>query len=540
MQRASAGGVYNLFPVSQAIEGGSAEGLERVVRVVAEAPGLTYAEVVRRLHRRRSDALEQIRAAVAAGLIHEGPTRVRASGGARRSGPVGLFPEPPGGDEDQVLPLDAGALRALRTVADVTPASLARQLGVSRALVNHWEAGRQPMPAWAVRDLMAALEDAQTSDAPTRGRDARRRRELVAEVQRRVEAGESTTRYQVAGRRLRDRRLLEQARRTGELHEAPVWIRAGWSRHEGLALFPGPRPRRRSGPTVDIGALRQARQAAGWSQQRLANHLGIARTTVERWENQHQAGERQAVPSWATAAAAAALATATAAAARQAAQNRPGRRELVRAAIKAKPGRSRKAVAASVGYTRGNYIDEDVDALIAAGEVHERPPGRRGLQIGLYPGPAPAPVLTAEQLRALRERAGLTQRELGEQVGTSKQAIGDWERRMGPIPLEWQQRLREQLEALPAARKPARLRLAGLLSAEELAPTLLEVIQEHGGLTRFGVERFGPPASRGEVDRALALLEAQGLIRRGRVGAGAVDGHGRVSRGRVGYLPATP
>jgi DNA-binding XRE family transcriptional regulator len=171
--------------------------------------------------------------------------------------------------------------------------------------------------------------------------------------------------------------------------------------------------------------------------------------------------------------------------------------------------------------------------------VHERHAGRHGQQTGLYPGPAPTPELTAEQLRTLRERAGQTQRELEELVGARRHAVGEWERGVGPIPLEWQQRLREVLEALPAARKPARARLAGRLSAEELAAALVEAIHAAGGLTRHQVELLGVPGSRGEVDRALAQLEAEGVIHRGRIGAGVVESgpRGRESRGRVGYLP---
>lgn len=503
--------------------------VDRVVDVVTAAPGLTYAEVARRLHRRRADALEHVRAAVAAGLLYEGPTTVRARGGSRRSGPVGLFPEPLDDVDEQLLPLDEHALRALRVGAGISLDAVARQLGVTRGLVHHWETGRQPMPAWAARDLPAALEDAQTSEAPTRGRDARRRRELVAEVRRRVDAGESTTRHQLTGPRIRDRRLLEQARRAGELHEAPTWIRAGWSRHEAPALFPGPRPRRTAEPTVSVGALLRARQAAEWSQESLAAHIGVARTTVERWEHEHQAGRRQAVPGWATAAAAVALVDA-----RRAARDRRG---TILAAVDAEPGLSRKTLLARLGYTRSPITQAHVDALIAAGTLHERLTGRRGQPRGLYPGPAPAEVLTGEAARMLRRRAGLTQRELAAAVGTHVQAIRDWERGARRIPFEWQRRLSEHLEALPAG-KPPRLRRAGLLDAGELRPALLEAIRTRRGLTRHQVEKLGLAGSRREVDRALAALEGEGLIHHGRVGAGVVEHgpRGRISRGRAGYL----
>lgn len=506
--------------------------VDRVVDVVTAAPGLTYAEVARRLRLRRADALEHVRAAVAAGQVHEGPTTVRARGGSRRSGPVGLFPEPPDVD-DQVLPFTAEALRALREGTGVTLDALARQLGVSRFLVHRWEASRQPMPAWAARDLLAALEDAQTSDAPTRGRDVRRRRELVAEVQRRVKAGESTTRHQLAPRSVRDLRLLEQARRAGELHEAPTWIRAGWSRHEGLALFPGPRPRRVAGTTVKVAELDEARRAAGWSHVVLGWQIGqhlepvnhLAGTTMARWLR-----ELEVVPGWASGAAAKALTAARAA--------RKDEQGAVLAAITAEPGLSRKALLARLGYTRSPITQRHVDALIAAGALHERFTGRRGQWRGLYPGPAPAEVLTGETARMLRRRAGLTQRELAAAVGTHVQAVRDWERGARRIPFEWQRRLSEHLEALPAG-KPPRLRRAGLLDAGELRPALLEAIRTHRGLTRHQVEKLGLAGSRREMDRALAALEGEGLIHHGRVGAGVVE-HGpreRVSRGRAGYLP---
>lgn len=513
--------------------------LAPVVEVVKARPGLSRAKVAGEwLRGRRGARLELVERALAAGLVHEGVSYVSIRGGAVRT-VRGLYPGP--AEELDVQPaLDGGRLRADRQRIGVPAGLLAAQLQVSRAQLYRWETGEQQIPPGV--ELHAALEAAQTALVGARPRRRRRRdAEELRDLLRDVRDNPGRGRYAVA-RSQRRQRLLEQALAAGQLHEAQTWGRV--TRQPVLGVFPGPARPKAQPVRVRVGDLEEARLAAGWSRALLGRKIGealredppavVAGTTVARWVR-----ECDVVPGWAAEAAADALARA-----RLAGQSRHDRSEAVRAAVAAEPGRSRKALAASLGYTRGNYIDRYLDALIAAGEVHEEHAGRHGVQKGLYPGPAPAvPVLTGERVRQERLRAGRTQRQLVEAgVVPSKQALQNWERGVVPIPPELQRPLLEYLEALPGG-VPPRMKRAGLVPGEELAPQVLELICSTGGRTWHQIEMAGLPGSRAELRRAVALLEADGRIRYGRIGAGIPDPsrpNSRASRGRVGYLPATP
>lgn len=515
-----------------------------VVEVVKARPGLSRAVAVDKLHGRREARRALLDQVLAAGLIHEGVSYVPIRGGAVRT-VRGLFPGP--AEELDVLPADdASRLRADRQRIGATAALLAVKLGVSRAQLYRWETGQQPVPPGV--DLAAGLEAAQqavidAAQAAARGvpRPRRRRRDVeeLRRLLRDVRDNPGRGRYAVA-RGKRRRQLLEQALAAGQLHEAQTWEP---KMHQPvLGVFPGPARPKAQPVQVRVEDLEEARLAAGWSRQGLGRRIGkaldpaqdppavVAGTTVSRWIR-----ECEVVPGWAAAAAADVLVEA-----RLAAQTRQDRREVVRAAVAAEPGRSRKTLAASLGFTRGNYIDRELDELIAAGEVHEAHAGRHGVQLGLYPGPA-SPELPGSEVRKLREAAGLTQRQLVDVgLAPTREALRNWEQGVVPIPPQHRGPLLEYLLAQPAAAKPARVNRQGLLDVGELAPLLLEHVQRTGGATRRQLDLVeGQLGSRAEMDRALAQLEADGLIRSGRVGAGDVGRKGRITLGRVGYLPAT-
>jgi DNA-binding transcriptional regulator YiaG len=469
-----------------------------VVDVVEAAPGLSYAEVARRVGGRRTSTLARLKAAVAAGAVHEGASSVRARGGALRS-TVGLFPHPPVDDDAQALPLtyvSGETARAMRALAGVSREAVARQLGVSSTLIYRWEDGRQPLPTWAVQTLPAALEDAQTPERPARRRDARRLRELVAQVHR----SPGLTRWQLAGPRKRDRQLLEQARRAGQLHEAPTWT--GRSRFPAVGLYPGARPRLQAPRPVRVDELHRARLAAGWTNQSCAIRIGVAGTTLARWQR-----ELEVVPAWANDGAARALAEA-----RTHARDDQG---AVLAAVRAEPGLSLKTLTARLGFTRSPRPGAAVDELEAVGALHRRHAGRRGQRDGLFPGPAPTPTLTPQHLRELRGRTGLEQRALAELVGTHVQAVRDWEGGRRPMSLEWQHQLRATLEQLP--------------DVDELLQQAVLAELQRSPRTRHGLHQL-QLASRGRTEDAIDALLAAGHVQEGPIGA---------RQRRRGLLPRT-
>jgi transcriptional regulator with XRE-family HTH domain len=476
--------------------------LAPVVAIVEARPGLSRAAAARLLGCRRTTGLELLARAVAAGLVHEDESYVTIRGGAVRTAP-GLFP----GAGAELLFVEPGLsgeyLRSTRLRAKVNAASLAAHLGVTRVQLYRWESGQQPVPPRVRGLLRAAIEAAQTAqDAPApRGHAAGPAYELLQAV--RDQPGRS--RWALSGRSQRTRRLLEQLLASGQVHEAPAWTEH--TRQPSIGVFPGPSPRRET-RSVLLADLRAARLAAGWSHLAMAGHIGVAGTTVARWER-----ECEAVPGWATDAAAPALIAAQAA--------RRDERAAVLAVITAEPGLSRKTLLARLGYSRSPLTQGRVDALITAGLVHEEHADQRGRCSGLYPGPAAAEVLSPDDLRTGRTRAGLTQAELAERVGTHVQAVRDWEGGHRVLSPDWQRRLLEHLTTLPDAGTALLLAVA-------------DAVREQPR-TRHELERLELGA-RGQVSAALDALVASGEIHVGRIGAGIVNARGQVSRGRVGYL----
>lgn len=479
--------------------------------VVTSNPGRTPAWVAGALKRRRAVALELVAAAIAADAVHQGESTVSIRGGAERT-VLGLFPGPPPALFAEPA-LSGEQLRRTRLQAGLTVGGLAHELGVSIAQLRRWETGQQSVPTRVRTRVPAAIEagqqaaHAQLERAATRPRrrtDARRYRDLLE----RIAEGPGRSRYALVGSRSIDARLLEHAIASGQAHEAPSWTER--SRQPVVGVFPGSAPTAEAPVQVAIAAIADARRAAGWSQDRVADRLGIARTTWARWER-----GLELVPGWASPVAGEVLEEAQAAAA-----TRRGHEDELVAAAEARPGLSPKALKAAMGYSRpGRWFADALAAAVAAGRVHERHAGRRGQRGGIFPGPAPAEVLSAAQLRTLRERAGLTQRELAAAVGTHVQAVRDWEGTKRPLSAPWQAQLREYLEAQPDVLERLRLEVLAALPA-----------------TRHQLDLRFPGKGQALTD-ALEVLVSDGRAVRGRVGAGR-PGQSGPTRGRVGFLPA--
>ena len=472
---------------------------------------MTYAAAAVALGGRRTSALAQLHAAVSAGLVHESQTQVPTKGNALRSA-LGLFPGPAAAAVLPDEPMDARALRELRASTRVTQSNVARQLGVSRGLVHRWENDLQPIPTWAASHaLIGALEDAQTPQRPSRRRDSKRQRELLAQVR----ATPGISWHQLVGRSVRDRRLVESARRAGHLHEGPAWTKG--TRQPVTGLFAGRRPQLEVAAVL-MADLKRARLEAGWSHAAMAQHLSdadpadsarvtVAATTYAGWER-----TLLQVPGWAAAQASHALSQARSKR-RDAAAEDDQQRAAIVAAVTGQPGLSRKALLPRVQASRPYQVESVLAQLLAENVLHERHAGRHGQQTGLYPGPSLGEVLTPEQLVALRTRAGLTQRRLAELVGYDVQGVRYWEDSTRPMSLEWQQKLRTYLEGCPDV--PAAER-------DHLEQQLLNALRERPRTRRqLHLLKFGFGSA---TDAALAGLVARGALVEDRVEVLDTDG----------------
>ncbi|OIQ85552.1 helix-turn-helix protein [mine drainage metagenome] len=490
-----------------------------VVDAVTATPGMSRAAAARALHCRRSVALELVDLALAADLIHEDESTVAIRGRARRT-VTGLYPGPAERALFAEPTLSGKQLRATRERAAVPPGILARHLHVSPAQLRRWETGAQVLPArmhHLVTDALEAAQDeiAQAALRPAKARKPRpapersnRRNDAqrLARLLRKISEQPGRSRWDLVSTRTIDRRLLEDALTSGQVHEEHTWTPR--SRQPSIGVFPGPEPSPTL-PAVLVADLAAARAAAGWSQDAIALRLGIARTTWARWER-----EFDVIPGWASATAAAALTDALAA-------RRDDRAAMVRAAQE-QPGLSRKALLAELRYTRWSIrLTRDLEEAIAAGELHERHADQRGQRTGVYPGPEPLGVLDPSELRRLRDRKGIKQRDLAAAIGTHVQAIRDWEGGHRPLSIDSQRRLLDYLEPLPDATA---------LLRERVHDVIRERPRNHHQLELLNL------GSRADLDAALSALVNAGEIHIGRIGAGQVDWRGRTTRGRVSYI----
>lgn len=270
---------------------------------------------------------------------------------------------------------------------------------------------------------------------------------VVPEVLPAVEVQPGRTRRQVADGLSHDRRLGERAivRALGQglVHERGVVIRGRGSRtHVRMGLFPGAAPP--AAAPIPGEVLQRLRERLGISQPELAARLGVGPGLVRNWQ-------RSEVPAaWRQAIGQALRSVSAEADAREA-----GLRRRILEAVRAQPGMPRWGeLSRCVRSIDRGELPRMLDELLAAGELHERPMDN-GHGAGLFPGPPPAewepgPPISADELRAMRDWAGLTIRELAECLHAGSQSIVTWERGRKPVPAY----RRAQLRRILAERKP--------------------------------------------------------------------------------------
>lgn len=483
-----------------------------VVDLVAAAPGLTRAAAVKRLGMRRVTALGLLDRAVGAGLVHEGESVVASCHASTRT-VRGLYPGPPPapGALFDAPGRSGEELQGLRRRAGVSLSDLAACLGVSRGLVHAWESGRrQSIPPWANARLRDALEQAQKIRRPQHRRQGRRLAEMLAEIRERP----GISRWALAGRRITDRRLLDDALVGGQIHEAPAYTA---DHQEVLGLYIGGQPRESRLCPVRGSDLREARQRAGWSRVALAQRLGVSTRAAQRYELY-----MEHVPGWLTERATAVLAEARAAARDFPAEHRNQVLAELRAA--GPEGLTYKELRRRLGW--GPRIREAVAVLEHEERIHRRHAGRAGEQTRLHLGPAAVEVvLTGEQLRELRESRGLWQADAGALVGIGKVLISQYEAGERRMSIERQLELREKLEALPV---PGPEQVPVLITPEQLKAARRKAGLTQGQLAdRIGLANGAPTISEWEKGRRpMPLSRQQDLVEElaEALGAAATDG----------------
>lgn len=470
------------------------DALDRAVALVAGHPGASYAAAAKLLGGRRSTARDLLRQAVAAGLIHEGTSHVavRIQGAVRSV--RGLFVGAAPSVSAAPAPVSDGQqLRALREGAQVSQARLSAQLGVSRFLINHWEAGRQGMPAWVGPNLSEALEAAQ-HPTPSRRRRPVARREAVMDVIKASE-GQGPTRRQLRGRTHLTheavRRILDQLIAAGAVHEAPTVYTGAAGQRFGVGVFLGPARPWPVSPTPR--ALHEAGQRAGWGGARIARALGIS---PEAWSYRLSHTFDQELPGVLGPKASEALQAMTEGSQRF-------ERDLM-AAITRAPTTREQLTRGTFG--RSSMVEDTIDRMLSAQRLHKgyarlvNAAGvARNIEV-LRPGPAPdVEPMSAAELIERRQLAGLSRPQLARHLGVSKVQVGHWETGRQPITARADE-LRALLDELGIADVP-HLDLTRHTDSE-LEQIVQQLLTETPGQTR----RVLTTAMPGDVQRRHATV----------------------------------
>jgi len=396
------------------------DALDRAVALVAGHPGFSYDAAAKLLGGRNSTARALLRQAVGAGLVHEGTSHVAA----RKAGAVrsvrGLFvgPTPAAGAAPAAID-DGRQLEAMREGAGVSQASLSAQLGVSRSLVNHWEAGRQRLPAWVGPRLFKALEAAQ-HPAPRRGRRAGALRLEILQV---VEDSPGLTRRELRGRTHMTHqhlgRVLDQLCMAGAVHEASTVYNMARGRRFGVGVFLGPARPWPACPSAR--ALLEASQRAGWSQKRVARALGIS---PEGWSKRVTRTPDQELPGKLEPKASAAL---------QAMYEDTQRYERDLLATIAEKPTTREQLTRGT-FRRSSIVESTIERLLSARRLHTgyarlvNAAGVARYVKVLLPGPGlDVEPMSSVELIERRRLAGLSRPQLAQRLGVSKVLVGHWE-----------------------------------------------------------------------------------------------------------------
>lgn len=424
--------------------------------------------------------------ALASGLIHEGTVHFPARGGGRRSG-RGLLPGPPSTNSEERA-ITSAQLRTLRRRAGIGQRRIAESIGVTVALVKHWESGRQAIPSVWSRRLSDAINEQVTADRTDSPAHKHERRVLQALDE---SEGPLSIRQllRIVGKDRTTRVALGRLLQRHAIHETVAYV---GSKNGNLrtcrAFAVGP-----SAPeptTVTMSELRAARRRALWTQARVASELGVSEATFSRWE---RCLDRPPLY------AAASVATVLEELARAEPRPRAEAMELMVATVaEYEHGISVKKLTRELGRHDGLFAEVIQEAL-DKGELIELVTGARAGRRRLYVGPLPAPLAIVD---LPRRRAALdwSQRELAEHAGVSRHVVVALEQgRRIPHPAAVK-RLTDALHAgesgrLPRGRAPLRRR-------GEHADTLLDGLAHPVPWSEFvhSLRAIGSPAPRQVLD----------------------------------------
>jgi DNA-binding transcriptional regulator YiaG len=284
---------------------------------------------------------------------------------------------------------------------------------------------------------------------------------VVPQVQDAVAAAPGRTRRQIAESLRHDRRLSEAAidRALSEnvVHVQSAVARTGNGARVRLGLFPGASPTTPAPAPIDGAELGQLRARLLVSQQDFAERLGVDPAQLRRWEGSEvpeawRHGIREALRPLVA----------------EADARNAGLRQRIIDTVRSQPGMARWGdLPRQLHRVERGELGRLLDELVAAGELHERPTGN-GHGGGLFVGPAPAewepgPALSADELRSMRQRSGLQQRDLAEIIGVPASSVNTWERGTKAIPPY----RRPQLRRAIAAGAPAAIPAAELLAERD-------------------------------------------------------------------------
>ncbi len=226
--------------------------------------------------------------------------------------------------------ITAGELRQSREESTLSQAELASLIGVSKGLVDHWESGRKPIPparAIELRQVFAVQAPIPIPDLS--GGELRAIREAAGVTQTALARMQGVKQQAIAAweregvpgerrevlvsaaahpggfvgglvRAEREQIGMTQTELASALGVTQTRV-SDWERGSSqIPLEQWPRIReavdtrtpRRSQQPVRARELREGRRRLGWSQQRLADELGVTKAVVGNWE----AGARKPVP----------------------------------------------------------------------------------------------------------------------------------------------------------------------------------------------------------------------------------------------------
>jgi DNA-binding transcriptional regulator YiaG len=289
----------------------------------------------------------------------------------------------------------------------------------------------------AVRYLQALFPGPLPAELPRIDRLAA----IVPTVVAAVEAEPGRSRRALAEGLPYDRRLAERAIalavREGAVHERAV-VRGS---RVGVGLFTTPAP---AADPIPGATLRDLRTRLALSHDGLAERLGISARLVRSWE-------RGDVPAeWREAIGTVLRLVADDAGARDAEL-----RQLIVAAVCTAPGMPRRgSLPRDLRHVERSHFTQLLEELLTARELHEQLMDD-GKSVGLFAGPAapewePGEPITGGELQAMRDWAGVSQKELAHRLAAGVATVNAWEQGTKPVPAYRRAQLRRAL----AERKP--------------------------------------------------------------------------------------